>query len=91
MIIGKKDLDIEILFFLCFFENWGGFKKTRIEYNSVSTAKHLEDRMETFFRYFDLGNNVQDEAEKERNQQKYMVHLEEVKKGIISLIFENKI
>ncbi len=91
LIIMEKDLVLEKFYFLCVIEQWGGFKKTKRDYSSDFAAKELEERIKTFFHYFNLENNVQDEMEKEKNKQVYIAHLEEVKKGIISLIFEDKI
>ncbi len=91
LVIGENDLVLEKFYFLCMLEQWGGFEKTKRNFSFDYAAKDLDERVKIFFYHFNLENNVQNEMEKEKNQQKYFSHLEAMKKAVLSAIYENKI
>jgi hypothetical protein len=91
LVIEKNDLIIEKFLFLCILEQWGGVEKVRRDFNVKQTEEEIDGRIEKYFHPFKLNGDIKDKERKEKNQQKYFLHLEEVKRGIISLIFKNKL
>ncbi len=88
--IMEKDLRVEKFCFLCTLEQWGGMAAAKRNLGPEIVEEDLNNRIKTFFYHFKLESGIKNEKEQEKNQLKYFFHLEAVKKGIISLIFENK-
>lgn len=92
LIIMEKDEILEKFYFLCMLEQWGGMAAAKKNLGAEKVEKDINDRIGIFFQPFKLESDIiKSEIEQEKNQQRYTAHLEAVKKGIISLIFEDKI